>query len=271
MRCEINFRQFWTIELKSSRILTEAIGQTKLKLWFLIYRYFLAFCWTIITILSATESVAWKPFHQIEKYLIYLTHWDLILGSIQAILGATLVTKRWTLQKNPNFNPDQMYLTKLDKTFWFLNVAVCSVAVTVTVIYWVALYNPNRDFLDPNNIFIHVCNTILILMDIAVSKVPFKLSNFWWSLTVVLAFLVFSGFYQLAGGTNYWQNPYIYNVLDWRKPLRVFQTSLSVVILIILTHSSVLGLLKLRNKVIEKYCIQNQIVTDIGASSTTIV
>merc|ERR1711976_659292 len=47
------------------------------------------------------------------------------------------------------------------------------------------------------------------------SGIPVRLLHFWHSIAMALVYLIFSVIYDLAGGTNGLDKPYIYSLLDW--------------------------------------------------------
>lgn len=201
-----------------ARLFCEPRCQVHVAGWYLLYRWLIFIAWLGIIICSLFEIGSYKPLYKWQKWAIYLTNWDLALGTIQAFLGALIVSKRWKLQKDVNFDPCNMKLTMLERSYWFCYTVTSSLAIAVTISYWTAVYNPKIHQIDPLNIMLHVCNSILMIIDIWITSIPFNIANVWWCLIVVIFYIIFSIIYYLAGGLDKLGYHYIYKILDWKKP-----------------------------------------------------
>lgn len=205
-------------EAPHARLLTEPKCQQHVATWYLFYRWIIFLTWGSFMVCSLFEFGSYEPLLMYDKWLIYLTNWDMLLGVIQALIGGILVSKRWRLQKVPGFNPCGLKLGFTERFYWFLYVVTTNMAIGVTITYWVTVYNPEINHLDPLNIMLHVCNSVLMLIDFFVTSIPFRLRNFWWCLSVVVFYLIFSVIYYAAGGLDKHDYHYIYKILDWKKP-----------------------------------------------------
>ena len=87
-------------------------------------------------------------------------------------------------------------------------------------VYWVTLYNPDRHNLDFENFSGHGLVSLLCVLDVAVSARPWRLLHAAHPVLFATLFGAFSLVYHLCGGTNYFNEPYIYPILDWSRPLR---------------------------------------------------
>ena len=201
-----------------ARSFTEPQWQNHVATWYMTYRCMILVAWIMIIICSIFELGCYEPLGKNHKWPIYLTNWDLLLGSIQASLGLLLVFKRWKLQTQPDFDPNNLTLGKAEKIYWFLYTTTCSLAINVTVMYWVAVHDPKIHHVDPLNIMIHVCNSLLMMIDFAIMNVPLKMRHFWWCLTIATGYITFTLIYYYAGGTDKYGSTYIYKVLDWQNP-----------------------------------------------------
>jgi len=232
-----------------ARLLTEPKCQSQVPIWYLLYRWMIFLLWSIFIICSIFEFGSYKPLQQYEKWLIYLTNWDLLLGLMQALVGAILVSRRWQLQKAVNFDSNNITFGFTERLYWFLYVVTTNIAIGVTVSYWFAVYNPEIHELDPLNIMMHVCNSVLMLVDLFVTSIPFRLRNFWWCLSIVVFYLIFSIIYYVAGGLDKYGYHYIYKILDWKRPARTLLICAGGLIFVTLLHCIVCMLADIRNRI----------------------
>lgn len=232
-----------------ARLLTEPKCQSQVGTWYLLYRWSIFLLWTSFTICSVFEFGSYRPQQQYEKWLIYLTNWDILLGISQALLGGILVSQRWRLQKLADFDPCGIRLGSTERAYWFLYVVTTNLAIGVTVCYWLAVYNPEVNPVDPLNIMTHVCNSVLMLVDLFVTSVPFYLRNVWWCLPIALFYAIFTAIYYVAGGLDKNGYHYIYKVIDWKRPARTILVCTGAVTFIALLHCIVCVLANIRNRV----------------------
>ncbi|XP_033216874.1 protein rolling stone-like [Belonocnema kinseyi] len=219
-----------------ARLFSESRFQETVESWYLIYRWIVFLSWASIIICSVFKIGSHEPRANNQLWAIYLTNWDLILGLTQSLLGAIIVSRRWNLQKLANFNPDNLNLSLLERTYWFLYVVTSSMAICVTIIYWGAVFDPKTHVVDFLNILLHVCNSLLMIVDLCIVKVPFIVISFWWCLLVALAYVLFSAIYFVAGGVDKLGNRFIYPILNWEKPGMTLGVCFGVTIFLIIVH-----------------------------------
>ncbi|KAF7397345.1 hypothetical protein HZH68_008567 [Vespula germanica] len=176
--------------------------------WYLLYRWLIFVAWISIIICSIFEFGSYEPLFKWQKWSIYLTNWDLLLGVTQAFLGALIVSKRWRQQKDAAFNPYDMKLTMLEKSYWVFYTVTSTLAVGVTITYWTAVYNPKIHHIDPLNILLHICNSILMFLDLSIT----------------------------TGGLDKNGYHYIYKILDWEKPGQTLLICIGGMVFVILMH-----------------------------------
>ncbi|XP_076234331.1 protein rolling stone [Calliopsis andreniformis] len=203
-----------------ARLFSEPKCQKHVAIWYLLYRWLIFAAWTIITVCSIFEFGSYNSIGMYDKWPIYLTNWDLMLGLSQALLGGLLASRRWKSQKVSEFEPSAMVLGMTERVYWFLYVVTTNTALCVTISYWCSIYDPKIHYLDPLNFMLHLCNSILMIIDFCVTSIPFRLRNFWWCLTIVFFYVIFSLIYYLAGGLDKNGYHYIYKILDWKKPMQ---------------------------------------------------
>ncbi|XP_015587928.1 protein rolling stone isoform X2 [Cephus cinctus] len=223
-------------EVPHARLFSEPRWQDHVAVWYLIYRWLIFLSWISIIILSIFEVGSYEPQGNDQKWAIYLTNWDLVLGAAQAFLGCFLVSRRWKSQRESNYQPDNLVFGKLEKVYWFLFVATSSIAIGVTVSYWAAVYDPKIHHVDPLNILLHVCNSILMCLDVCITNIPFRLKHFWWSVAIVTLYAIFSLIYFFAGGLNKDGYDYIYKILDWKVPGRTLLVCLGGFVFVVAVH-----------------------------------
>lgn len=231
-----------------ARLLTQPKYKPHVTVWYLLYRWIIFLLWTTLVVCSILGVGSRQLHHEYAKWPIYLTNWDITLGFSQALTGGILVSKRWRLQLMPEFDPRVLKFEFTERMYWFLYVATTSVALGVTVVYWVAVYDPAEQFIDPQNIMVHVCNSVLMLTDLFVTSMPFRLRDFWWCLSIILFYLVFSLIYYLAGGLGRNDHHYIYKILDWKRPVRTVLVCAGGLIFATLLHCVVCMMVEARDR-----------------------
>ncbi|XP_025988596.1 protein rolling stone isoform X2 [Solenopsis invicta] len=246
------WRQATRQEPLQARVLSQSKCKSYVAIWYLYYRWLIFLIWTAFVICSVFEFGSYKPLMQYEKWPIYLTNWGMALGFTQALVGGILVSKRWRLQKIPGFDPCGLKLEFTERLYWFLYVVATNFAIGVTVCYWFVVYNPEIHQVDPLNIMMHVCNTVLMLIDLFVTSVPFRLRHFWWSLSIISFYVIFSIIYYFAGGLNKNGHHYIYKVLDWKKPMRTSLICIGGFTFVIVLHCVNCMLTNIRDRIYRK-------------------
>lgn len=239
-------------EPPQARVLTEPKCQSHVATWYLFYRWIIFLVWTVFIICSVFEFGSYKPLLQYEKWPIYLTNWDILLGFTQALIGGILVSKRWRLQKIPGFDPCGLKLKSTERLYWFLYVVTTNLAIGVTFCYWLTVYNPEIHELDPLNIMMHVCNSVLMLVDLVVTSIPFRLRNFWWCLSLAVLYCVFTAIYYVAGGLDKYGYHYIYKIIDWKRPARTLLVCVGGCTFITVLHCVSCILADIRDRVYRK-------------------
>jgi hypothetical protein len=159
---------------------------------FLLYRWIIASFFAFSVVNSIVVNVVRGHF---STYFIFLTHLNLNLTMATMIFGAVLVT----LHHFDKLNIEKEMPASL-KIYWAMWNQSIVVACIVSSLYWGLLYKGQP--IDPNNVFIHVTNSILLCIDLFISKIPpsFKISIFPVVFEVLYA--IFTIVYQFAGGLD---------------------------------------------------------------------
>ena len=120
------------------------------------------------------------------------------------------------------------------------------------------------------NIATHVINSFYVILNISVTGMPKRILHVWFSVIFALIYALFTVFYYLAGGTNHNGNPYVYPVLDWRKPGSAILYCLPVCfVLVPVVHLILYGIHRLKLFTYEKCdCCKRQ--TGYQRDSTTV-
>lgn len=191
LSCRINT----SLEHTSPKDFVQSQWQTNEKsVGYLVYRWSIACFFVFSVFVSTATSVARG---EIFTYLIYLTHWNLVFSMITMVYSAVLTTL---------YHMDRIKcadkMTRWLKTYWFLSTSSNMYAFLVTLIYWTLLFKAEKSQVDLNNIVVHVTNSIMVLINLAVIKQPERFGLFVYPLVCGCIYLFFSWFYPVLGGKN---------------------------------------------------------------------
>lgn len=244
---DIAYKWFQDKKIPHARVFSEPKCQEHANTWYMFYRWLIFMAWVAIIICSLFEIGSYKPLGKSYMWPIYLTNWDLTLGMTQAFLGACIVTNRWKSQRTSLFDPLRMQTNIIIKVYWFLYIVTSSIAIGVTVSYWAAVYSPKIHQIDPLNIMLHICNSLLMILDLCITRIPFKSQHFWWCMPIISLYVIFSIIYYFAGGLDKFGNHYIYKILDWAKPGRTILVCCGGLVFVIIVHFLLCLLEKLKH------------------------
>lgn len=105
------------------------------------------------------------------------------------------------------------------------------------------------------NLETHALNAVYVLLNLFVARVPVRFYHLFHSVIYGAVYIAFSGIYYGAGGTNEIGNPYIYSVIDWRKPGTAILYSIVVVLIALpVVHMLLYGVYLLRIFIHKKCC-----------------
>lgn len=179
---------------------------SELASWYVFYKVGICiFYW-------ANIAYTWYKHHQNHegtpsawKYLIWLTNWDACLLGAALFLDTLIVL---LLAGRRNVSERLLYCS------WFFSTAIYSLALMVTALFWTLLYKYDEA---PSyaNLFVHLLQSVVVLVDQCVSRRKWEPLTAWASIPVPLVWLIFSLVYWAVGGTNYDGDNYIYSVLKW--------------------------------------------------------
>jgi hypothetical protein len=126
------------------------------------------------------------------------------------------------------------------KICWILYIIGATIEIMNVAGFWVVVYRPcssdnvitaatnnttatttSGELMEPCetieviSLHVHLILGILILVDIFLSRVPWQFLHLFYSLSYMVIFIVFTGIYYAAGGTDQYGNPYIYSAFDY--------------------------------------------------------
>ncbi|KAL4716830.1 hypothetical protein ACJJTC_012641 [Scirpophaga incertulas] len=153
-------------------------------------------------------------------WLLYLTNWGLLLITFMLLAGL-LVSFLAVLGK---VNEDTILPWYVSMYWLTFNIAVC-ISVVITALFWILLYDPaiyieNKDRVFWLDVATHGLNSCLALAELLMSRTPLRLLHFYQPLGMGLWYAAFTAIYYSAGGTDAKGQPYIYEILDWRRSSR---------------------------------------------------
>ena len=207
---------------------------------YLIYRWVISLFFQIWLFLAG-----FHPYNGGPKFFIFLTNWSFLVFNAYLLWSAISVTlsyllanftckKKYDDLSSNNFGDEEeneeKYGCRLfyrpvgccgktrdgtvwyQKIQWFLFNISTPWAIAVTILYWALL---RTGTIDGVNLTTHLVNGIVALIDVGVTRIPVRILHIFYSVTAAIIYLVFTGIYFAAGGTNTRGDPYIYSVIDY--------------------------------------------------------
>lgn len=109
---------------------------------------------------------------------------------------------------------------------------------------------------DAVNMMVHVLNSIMMLIDLAIVGQPIRMSHIYWTTGMGVLYAAFTGIYYVAGGTDRRDEKVIYPLLDWSRPGRSIVVSAVAVLFVFVVHVIVYSLYKVRLCIYTKICLR---------------
>ena len=110
-----------------------------------------------------------------------------------------------------------------DGTFWYQKVywVLYSVTIQGTIFaiigYWGLAFDPVTDPITYANLLKHLIAGILAIVDLFVTAIPIRILHVIYAITFTAIWIIFSGIYYVAGGTDIYGNRSIYKALNYEK------------------------------------------------------
>ncbi|KAK9497115.1 hypothetical protein O3M35_004491 [Rhynocoris fuscipes] len=173
------------------------------------------------------------------KWPVFLTNWALTALLAQAIMAAYLVTVAFsTTRSNIGSNNSKNGRLRIwIKVYSIVHSTAVVIAIGVSFVYWIFIYNPEVHELDLLNYLVHGANSIIMLIDFLLVGHPFKLAHSIYPLSLIFIYTIFNYFYYQFGGTDRKGNAYIYKVMDWRYPTKCLTFSLAGHVLVCVIYA----------------------------------
>lgn len=226
----------------------------KWQLLYLLYRWILAIyftCWFVVIIMNAFNYIQWKYLIYISNwsFLIWLAYlvfsaisltiksiWQLSLPINDRISAKPSYCYCCYQTRQIMYHPcidcdckdclDQEECRQMprscsimDKIQWPLSTMGTESAVAITLLYWALFYEPHskQNLFSIDSLHIHLINGILAFVDVWVSGVPVRVYHALYSVLFAVSYVVFTGVYYTAGGTDPTGNSYIYPFLNYKS------------------------------------------------------
>ncbi|KAH9245005.1 hypothetical protein BASA81_017559 [Batrachochytrium salamandrivorans] len=171
------------------------------------------------------------------SWFYYLTHWQTLIFALYgtvSLLTCILLRRHYPQELFATFDESNQLLTQnhspyrmptYAKLTWILHGLAMSCGIWVTVMFWSAVFTM-RDTSSPSiwlNFIEHFSTCMLVLIDFYLSAFPWLLFQSVWSTMFISIYTVWTGIhYALGLGNKFDSGRYIYEAIDWAKPLQTF-------------------------------------------------
>jgi len=235
------------------------VKEDHVSILYLLYKIAISIFFFVGWILTVYEN---KTAQDWKYYWIYLTNWSFVLMIISYIYNTVLVSVRFVKEHRGSpkvFN--RWYERDHVSTMisWALSSVANSIAICVTVIFWVALYHKGDDAdwsaLEKfNNFDVHLLQTVISLIDVPLSSRPWRYAHIYIGFIYGFTYLGFQLIYILGfDGTDSGGNEWIYPILDWKEePGIAVGWSVAFIVLMLISHGGLCLLAWARDKLWEK-------------------
>ncbi|KAI8509795.1 hypothetical protein Bbelb_122230 [Branchiostoma belcheri] len=228
--------------------------------WFLVYR-------AVICLYQICTYATTKALYGISpRTLFYLTDLGYIILTAHTIVGAWLCFRDSyggrsypkSSDDRPSF-PDNDVMTTTRSTdanhqtsqpitalslyykgYWVLYNVAFGIGLYITIGFWAV---PGGE-VDPHSILFNVMNTVVIVIDVFVSGLPYRLMHLVYPSAFGLAYMVFVVIYWAAGGISVYGRPWLRGYLDYgdHPGMAAGIAAASVLVAIPLCHAILFGL-----------------------------
>ena len=105
-------------------------------------------------------------------------------------------------------------------------------ALVVSLLFWTVLF-PEIKKTSWVDVHCHAVNSVIVLIDLTVTHVPYYFKHGWMGLSYLVAYLLFSIVYWLSGGTDPEGDHYIYPPLNYKHPSEAAGLVVVVVVIVV--------------------------------------
>ncbi|XP_055387253.1 protein rolling stone-like [Condylostylus longicornis] len=240
---------------------------TQVGILYLFYRWLTAITCLAVVVCSLLD-IGHSSDEQFEnhyaKWWIYLTNWGLLVCAIQAWFAAWIVTQGMMVRRDDFELVRRMNKSYFHNIYWVLYTVATVYSFIISLCYWCLVHNPEIHKVDTLNIMVHVFNSVIMLIDLAIVGHPIKLGHIYYTTVFGAIYALFTGIYYLAGGTDRLNRVAIYPLLDWTKPGKAVIVSICAVIFVAIVHFLCYTLYRLRVCLFKKLCVRHLNNHDIG-------
>ena len=166
------------------------------------------------------------------KWLIFLTNWSMLL--LGAYLWTAYAASRSlppSLPPTPPSSPSH-HRRRLYQAVWVLRNCTAIAALVVSLLFWTVLF-PEIKKTSWVDVHCHAVNSLIVLLDLTVTHVPYYFKHGWMGLSYLVAYLLFSIVYWLSGGTDPEGDHYIYPPLNYKHPSEAAGLVVVVVVIVV--------------------------------------
>ncbi len=197
---------------------------------YFLYRWIIAL-YFLGWLLHGIITAGLDPYVQ-GKYLIYLTTWGFLCFNFYLLVSALSVSV--TFYQHLRVSPPDPTISALTRSrqdrhiactplsvvngiHWATALIGLQYPVAITILFWTFFNDPSiqEQTLSVSSIHVHTLNGIIAFLDTWITGVPFRIVHVIYGVLFGAAYIVFSGLYYAAGGTDVGNNRYIYPVLDY--------------------------------------------------------
>lgn len=206
---------------------------------YLVYRWIIAIFFVVEIGVTGYEQ------HDGAKYFIYLTNLGFMMLTLYTVWSATAVTYRFIrvhacrrVEEEDEENYQDIDPSTIEKhstqgccgvgtnsiswyqmANWLLFTTGVEIALGITLLFWSLLYHPGSDFnyVTNSNLVLHLVNGITALLETWLTSIPVRLLHVIYPMTFGAGYIVFTGIYFVANGTDPRGNHSIYPVLDYKN------------------------------------------------------
>ena len=155
---------------------------------------------------------------------VWLTNWSYLLLTCHLLCAAVIVLLRTCFDQLQPTVPYSVLsasrsssVPRYMKLSWFLFTVACPAAIGVTSVYFAAVFpQRHRDYLNAEDINLHVMNTMLVVLEYTLSAFPVRLLHLVYLWCYASAYVIFSAIYWAFDHSRVMYP----GVLDWNTPAR---------------------------------------------------
>ncbi|CAH1778975.1 unnamed protein product [Owenia fusiformis] len=180
------------------------------KAFYVVHCLFWALWNTAFIIASGFWSTTWYTTEDNKiKWFVYLTNWAYFMITIHSIYKLCTVI-HYSRTKSADGNSNMPVPLKIQ---WIISNISYTIALATTIAYWGVIYDGG--VLHPISIMTHAINSVYVIADIIFGAQPIRVYHGIHPVLFGAIYAAFTVVYDVLGGTNAKDKPYVYSVLDW--------------------------------------------------------